>query len=143
MQIHELNSFVGSPGASDYLAIDDGSETFKVGADNLGVTTVMTQNEAETGTSTASRVVTPKMLHDYVASVGEVLIVTASSVSSLPATISNANITTDMVCIKAELTVPSAQTGDWAVDTNTAGQAKITGTISGTTDITLYLMKSR
>lgn len=66
MQIHELNTFVGTPGSGDYLAIDDGDETFKVGADNLGVTTQMTQAEAEAGTSTQPRVITPKVLHDYV-----------------------------------------------------------------------------
>lgn len=30
MQIHELNTFVGTPGDGDYLAIDNGSETSKV-----------------------------------------------------------------------------------------------------------------
>ena len=30
MQIHELNSFIGSPTSTDYLAIDDGAETFKI-----------------------------------------------------------------------------------------------------------------
>lgn len=35
MQIHELNTFVGTPGAGDYLAIDNGSETAKIGANDL------------------------------------------------------------------------------------------------------------
>ena len=61
MQIHELNSYSGTPGATDYLAIDDGSETMKVSADNLGVTTEMTQAEAEAGTVTDPRVVTPSV----------------------------------------------------------------------------------
>lgn len=30
MQIHELNSFIGSPTSTDYLAIDDGAETLKI-----------------------------------------------------------------------------------------------------------------
>jgi hypothetical protein len=65
--------------------------------------------------------------------------VTASSVSSLPLTISNSAIATNMECINAVLSNPSAQTGDWTCNTDTAGKVVISGTISGTTDITLYL----
>jgi hypothetical protein len=72
----------------------------------------------------------------------EVLVITASSVSSLPQTINNAAIETDMVCIKAECSNSAAYL-DATVNTDTAGQAVISGTISGTTNITLYLMKSR
>lgn len=35
MQIHELNSFVGTPSSTDYFAIDDGSTTSKIGATGL------------------------------------------------------------------------------------------------------------
>lgn len=65
--------------------------------------------------------------------------ITASSVSSLPLTISNSAITTSMEVINSVLSNPSAQTGDWSVNTDTAGKVTISGTISGTTDITLYL----
>lgn len=65
MQIHELQTFTGTAGSSDYLAIDDGTTTQKIAADGLGVTTQMTQAEAEAGAVTASRVVSPKVLHDY------------------------------------------------------------------------------
>ena len=61
MQIHELNQFSGTPGSGDYLAIDNGTETMKVGADNLGVTTQMTQAEAEVGSVTESRVIAPNV----------------------------------------------------------------------------------
>lgn len=61
MQIHELNQFSGTPGSGDYLAIDNGTETMKVGADNLGVTTQMTQAEAEAGSVTESRVIAPNV----------------------------------------------------------------------------------
>ena len=44
MQIHELNTFVGTPSATDYLAIDDGTETNKVPATALGVSTQMAQD---------------------------------------------------------------------------------------------------
>lgn len=66
MQIHELTEFQGMPSSGDFLAIDDGERTQKIEAENLGVTTAMTTAEAEAGTSTAKRVMTPKMFHDYV-----------------------------------------------------------------------------
>ena len=69
------------------------------------------------------------------------LIVSASSVSSLPTTISDTRITSGHVVVKAELSTPSAQTGDWTVTTS-AGEAVISGSISGTTNITLYLVNS-
>lgn len=73
----------------------------------------------------------------------ECLVLTKSAVSSLPTTISSLDVETDMVCINATLSNPSAQISDWTVNTNTAGACTISGSISGTTDITLYLMKSR
>ena len=148
MQIHELNTFVGTPGAGDYLAIDDGSETCKVEAQNLGVTTNMTKAEATAGTVTASRVVQPSVFKESVeeiaASSAKVLVLSVSSFSSLPKTVTNSNITSDMVVLKAELGTPSAQTADWDVTTS-AGSLQITGTnaISGSTTLKLYLMASR
>lgn len=64
--------------------------------------------------------------------------VTSSSFSSLPQTISNANITADHVVVNSVLSNPSAQTGDWTV-TTAAGSLTISGSISGSTTITLYL----
>lgn len=66
MQIHELNNFVGTPTSTDYLAIDNSTTTTKIGATGLGVQDKLTVAEANTGTSTASRIVTPKVVHDYV-----------------------------------------------------------------------------
>ena len=65
MQIHELNTFSGTPTSSDYLAIDNSTTTTKIGATGLGVQTAMTTTEATTGTSTSPRVITPKVLHDF------------------------------------------------------------------------------
>ena len=149
MQIHELNTFVGTPSPTDYLAIDDGTETNKVPATALGVSTQMTQVEAEAGTVTDPRVVSPSVfkasvesLAETVAETREVLVVTIASFSSLPHTITNANITSDMVVVNFVLGTPSAQTGDWTV-TTADGSATITGSISSETSLTLYLMKSR
>ena len=69
------------------------------------------------------------------------LVVSSGAVSSLPKTISNSNISTKHVVINAVLSNPSAQTGDWTVTTN-AGAVTIDGSISGETDITLYLAES-
>lgn len=74
MQIHELNSFVGTPSNSDYLAIDDGATTTKVPATSLGVSTAMTQAEAEAGTETAPRVISPAVLNSFVEAQGNEII---------------------------------------------------------------------
>ena len=101
MQIHELNTIPTAPTENDYLAIDTGSETFKIGANNLGVTTPMTEAEITTGTSTSPRVITPA-----VAATLKALVLDVSSFSSLPKTVTNSKITSDMVVLKAELGTP-------------------------------------
>lgn len=72
----------------------------------------------------------------------ECLVITSSSYSSLPQTITNANITSDMVVVNSVLSNPSAQTGDWTVTTSN-GSLTISGSISGSTTVTLYLIKQR
>lgn len=66
MQIHELDTFIGTTSDSTYLAIDDGTETNKIPATDLGITTEMTQAEAEAGTETALRVISPAILNSVV-----------------------------------------------------------------------------
>lgn len=107
MQIHELNTFAGAPGNTDYLAIDDGEETSKIPITEMSV-----------------------------------LPITFSSFSSLPQTVSNAAITSDMVVVSSELENPSAQTGDWTVVTSN-GSVQVSGSIEGSTTLTLYLMHAR
>lgn len=72
----------------------------------------------------------------------KVLKVEVASFNSLPQTISNANIESDMVCINSELGTPNAQTGDWTITTGN-GTLTISGTISGSTTLTMYLINSR
>ena len=72
---------------------------------------------------------------------GGVLTVTVPSFNSLPQTVSNADITSDMVVVNSVLGTPSSQTGDWTVTTSN-GSLTIAGTISGSTTLTLYLSKS-
>lgn len=73
-----------------------------------------------------------------------VLVLNIASFSSLPKTVTNANITSAMEVIKAELGTPSAQTADWTVTTSN-GSLTISGTsaISGSTTLKLYLAKCR
>lgn len=70
--------------------------------------------------------------------VGGVLQVDVPSFSSLPQTVSNADVTADHVVVNSVLGTPSAHTGDWTVTTS-AGSLTIAGTISGSTTLTLYL----
>lgn len=74
----------------------------------------------------------------------EVLIINVASFSSLPQTVSNASIESDMVVVNSVLGNPSAQIADWTVTTSN-GSLTISGTsaISDSTTATLYLMKSR
>ena len=76
------------------------------------------------------------------AQVLKTLVLTSNSFSSLPQTISNANIAANHVVINSVLSNPSAQTGDWTVTTS-AGSAVISGSISGSTTVTLYLAIQR
>ena len=64
--------------------------------------------------------------------------VTSSSFSSLPITISDSNITSEHVVVNSVLSNPSAQTGDWTVTTSD-GSLTISGTMNGSTTVTLYL----
>jgi len=82
-----------------------------------------------------------KVLNDKISKT-EVLIINVSSFSSLPQTVSNSNIESDMVVVNSVLGNPSAQTADWTVTTSN-GSLTISGSISGSTTATLYLMKSR
>lgn len=92
MQIHELNTFSGTPGAGDYLAIDDGTETTKIPATEVGTTYgAMTQAEAEAGTGTTPKVIAPKVLHDYVEGQDpEIIIVNSVSLGQITANQSGA-----------------------------------------------------
>lgn len=64
------------------------------------------------------------------------------TITTLPATITNVNVTADMVVVNWTLGTPVAQTGDWTVNTSN-GSLTISGTISGSTTLKLYLVKGR
>lgn len=68
------------------------------------------------------------------------LYVSKSSVNSLPTTISNSRITSTMICppLGIRLSQPNAMQGQWTV-TTADGSVTIDGTISGTTNLYLWL----
>lgn len=74
---------------------------------------------------------------------GIVYIVDMGSVSSLPVTKSVSGVTTDMVCIRADISDPAVQASPWSVSTNTADSITLSGEITGSTTVKLYLQKSR
>lgn len=82
MQIHELDTYIGTPSETDYMAVDDGTETFKIPLPNVGVSTQMTLAEAEEGTETAPRVITPAVFKNSVDSLAETVVETAVSSGS-------------------------------------------------------------
>lgn len=92
---------------------------------------------AQSGVAVASAISTAKT---EVVNELKVLVITSSSFSSLPQTLTNSSITVDHVVVNSVLSNPSAQTGDWTI-TTWNGSLTIGGTISGSTTITLYLMK--
>ena len=145
MQIHELDTYIGTPSETDFMAIDDGTETFKIPLPNVGVSTQMTLEEAEAGTETAPRVITPAVLNSFVAekvAVMPTLVIEIATFTALPKTVTDEYITADMVVVNSVLGTPSAQTSDRTV-TTADGSVTVTGDISGSTALTLYLMKSR
>lgn len=70
------------------------------------------------------------------------LVLTQSSVSSLPVTITDSGISANHVVVKSVLSNPSAQIADWEVNTSDGSltiSSDSESAISGTTDVTLYL----
>ena len=68
----------------------------------------------------------------------ELLLVEASSFSSLPKTIVSDKITKNHVVVRMELGTPTAQVGAWTV-TTVNGSLTINGTISGSTTLKIVL----
>ena len=60
------------------------------------------------------------------------------TISSLPTTISDSNITADMVVLESVLGTPSAQVGDWTI-TTADGSVTISGTLASGASTTLML----
>ena len=72
----------------------------------------------------------------------EALVIDCGTVSSLPKTVTNNSIDDDMVVVQSVIGTPRAQNSDWTITTSN-GSLTVSGTISGSTTLVLYLMKSR
>ena len=68
------------------------------------------------------------------------LVVTASAISTLPYTISDASIKSTHLVVESSFSNSHAQVGEWTATTST-GSLTLSGTIDGTTDVTLYLIE--
>lgn len=68
--------------------------------------------------------------------------VNMGTISSLPVTKTFSGVTTDMICARMELGTPSAQTGDWTINTDTADSVTISGAVSGSTTCKLLLVQA-
>lgn len=133
--------------SSDFLIVDDSVDTMKTTLEKVKEYSVGDTQDLDT-TAKASIVEAINEVKGETTTLGtaatklETLIVSISSVSSLPVTVNNSDIESDMVVINSELSDPSAQISDWTV-TTASGSLTVSGTISGTTNIKLYLTKSR
>lgn len=70
------------------------------------------------------------------------LVVDCGTINSLPKTVTNSDIESDMIVVKSDFGNPSAQVTDWTVTTS-AGSLSISGYINGSTTLVVYLSKSR
>ena len=68
-------------------------------------------------------------------------VITTDTISSLPHTYSNTKIKANHVVVDAQLSNPYAQASDWTV-TTANGSMTISGSISGSTTLTVKLTKS-
>ena len=73
---------------------------------------------------------------------GERVIVVSGTISSLPATLSDTDITADHVVINAVLSNVGAQGSDWTFTTSD-DTVTISGTLNKSTNVTLYLLKRK
>lgn len=146
IKITDLASAV-SVDDSDYFVLDTGVDTLKTtGAQIRLATTGDLSALTTTAKTSAVAAINEVDSHADAAATAaakcECLVIAVNGVSSLSQTVSDANIESDMVVVNSVLSNPAAQTSDWTITTGT-GTLTIAGTISGTTNITLYLMKSR
>ena len=67
-----------------------------------------------------------------------VIVVNCGTITSLPFTVQNTNILASHVVLQAIFGTPGAQIGAWTVATSN-GSLTISGSINGSTTLTLYL----
>lgn len=133
---------INSIATSDFVrAVTSAGASSKVTVSNLAKAVVENYNGSSLGGSART---IKAAIDDLQTATNDqdVVKVYKASVASLPTTISDEDIKANHEVINAVLSNPNAQAGDWTVTTS-AGSAVISGSISGTTDITLYLAVPR
>ena len=110
------------------INVDDIYVLGETGAEVDKVTGLLTKNENPTASE----------IKQHNKNVPPIVKVVFSSFSTLPQTVSDTNVTATQEVVNAVLSNPAAQTGDWTV-TTAAGSVTVSGTINGSTTLTLYL----
>ena len=143
---YSVNDLVFCQSASEALIFICTTAGTTAVSEPTGYTTITDGNTITDGTAVFKAVALETRLTGIETSIAksEVLVINVSSFSSLPQTVTNTNIESDMVVVNSVLSNPSAQTADWTVTTSN-GSLTISGSsaISGSTTLTLYLSKSR
>lgn len=113
-QIHELGSFAGTPGAGDYLAIDDGSTTTKVVMAEAVEALLATKNRLWYGTSSTGASTTAKSAScpGFVLKVGETIAVNFSNTNTVASPTLNVN-STGAIAIKTISGSAASLAGLW------------------------------
>lgn len=76
------------------------------------------------------------------AKAAKALVISVGTVSSLPITVTNSQITEDMKLVASTVGTPSSQTSDWSITTSN-GSLTVSGSISGSTTLELILLETR
>lgn len=123
---------------ADYLFGIDAAEGYQMLISDLAKKIV----EDYSGSSVAGSAQTLKTALDGIASGkgNKAIWVDMGTVSSLPVTKAASGVTTDMVAAESILGTPEAQLSDWAVNTDTAGNITVSGTITGSTTLKLLMV---
>lgn len=116
---------------SEFLAVDSNNGTKKATVDDVlgGLDdAIQDLQDAVSGLETDTAAFQPVRIN-------------IATFSSLPQTVSSADINADMVVLGSWLSNPDAQVGLWTVTTS-EGAVVVSGTISGSTALTLILGKA-
>ena len=114
MQIHELNQYQGTPGASDYLAIDNGTDTAKISAADLVEPFLPQGGLIWYGTSSTAASTTGKVVScaDFELTTGATIAVRFTNTNTASAPTLNVN-STGAVAIKAASGGTESLVGLW------------------------------
>ena len=118
------------------------SNTTVIPADNLNAIQDEIINKCNTVESKSFTAAEKTQARANIGAVAGLVKVSISSFSSLPQTVSNSSITAKHEVVSWVVGTPSAQTGDWTW-TTAAGSVTISGNISGSTTLTLWLAEGQ